>query len=113
MWADELFCDLKSQGFHLERTRLTHTQRLDRLMLALALAYWWGTGTRHLDRPRQTPEVQLVHSGLALNSSSAYIEQTTRCCAHTGTVNRKPVRALRHGSGIPDVNLYWRYTMLV
>ena len=38
MWADELFRDLKSQGFHLEQTRLTHPERLDRLMLALALA---------------------------------------------------------------------------
>jgi hypothetical protein len=44
MWADELFRDLKSHGFHLEQTRLTHTERLDRLMLALALAYWWVLG---------------------------------------------------------------------
>ena len=48
MWADELFRDSKSQGFHLEHTRLTHPERLDRLMLALALAYWWDLGTRHL-----------------------------------------------------------------
>jgi hypothetical protein len=44
MWADEMFRDLKSQGFHLEQTRLTHPERLDRLMLALALAYWWVLG---------------------------------------------------------------------
>ena len=34
----------KSQGFHLEQTRSTHPERLDRLMLALALAYWWVLG---------------------------------------------------------------------
>ena len=44
MWADARFRDLKSQGFHLEQTRLTHTERLDRLMLALALAHWWVLG---------------------------------------------------------------------
>jgi hypothetical protein len=44
MWTDEMFRDLKSQGFHLEQTRLTHTDRIDRLMLALALAYWWVLG---------------------------------------------------------------------
>ena len=44
MWADEMYRDLKSQGFHLEQTRLTHPERLDRLMLALALAYYWVLG---------------------------------------------------------------------
>lgn len=44
MWADELFRDLKSQGFHLDQTRLTHTERIDRLMLIMALAYWWIIG---------------------------------------------------------------------
>jgi hypothetical protein len=44
MWADEMYRDLKSQGFHLEQTRLTHPERIDRLMLALALAYWWVIG---------------------------------------------------------------------
>jgi hypothetical protein len=44
MWADEMFRDLKSQGFHLNQTRLDRTDRIDRLMLALALAYWWVIG---------------------------------------------------------------------
>jgi hypothetical protein len=44
MWVDEMFRDLKSQGFHLEQTRLDRTDRIDRLMLALALAYWWVIG---------------------------------------------------------------------
>ena len=44
MWVDEMFRDLKSQGFHLDQTRLDRTDRIDRLMLALALAYWWVIG---------------------------------------------------------------------
>jgi hypothetical protein len=44
MWIDELFRDLKGQGFHLNQTRLTHPERIDRLMLILALAYWWIMG---------------------------------------------------------------------
>jgi hypothetical protein len=44
MWADEMFRDLKSHGFHLEQTRLLRTDRIDRLMLALALAYGWVIG---------------------------------------------------------------------
>jgi hypothetical protein len=44
MWADEMYRDLKSQGFHLEQTRLHRPERIDRLMLVLALAYWWVLG---------------------------------------------------------------------
>lgn len=73
MWVDEMFRDLKSQGFHLEQTRLTHTDRLDRLMLALALAYWWVLGRgiwvdrMHLRRPvdrRKHPKCSLFTLGL-------------------------------------------------
>jgi len=44
MWIDEMFRDLKGQGFHLNQTRLTDPERIDRLMLILALAYWWILG---------------------------------------------------------------------
>ncbi len=44
MWIDEMFRDLKGQGFHLDKTRLTDPERIDRLMLILALAYWWIIG---------------------------------------------------------------------
>jgi len=44
MWVDEMFRDLKSHGFHLDQTRLDRPERIDRLMLALALAYWWVIG---------------------------------------------------------------------
>ena len=37
------FQDSKSRGFDVERTKITAHDRLDRLILALALALWWGT----------------------------------------------------------------------
>jgi len=40
-WIDQMFRDLKGQGFHLDQTRLEDPQRLDRLMLVLALIYCW------------------------------------------------------------------------
>jgi hypothetical protein len=40
-WVDQMFRDLKGQGFHLDQTRLEDPKRLDRLMLVLALIYWW------------------------------------------------------------------------
>jgi len=39
-----MFRDLKSQGLHLNQTRLDRSDRIDRLMLALALAYGWVVG---------------------------------------------------------------------
>jgi hypothetical protein len=73
MWLDETFRDLKSHGFHLEQTRLDRTDRLDRLMLVLALACWWVLGRgiwvertgqrRQVDRVKQ-PKCSLFTLGL-------------------------------------------------
>jgi len=41
MRIDEMFSDLKSRGFDLEKTRLTDPQRVVRLARLLALAYLW------------------------------------------------------------------------
>jgi hypothetical protein len=41
MWLDEMFGDLKSNGFDLERSRLRHVSRLSRLTLVVALLYVW------------------------------------------------------------------------
>jgi hypothetical protein len=41
MRIDEMFSDLKSRGFNLEKTRLTDPHRLVRLARLLALAYLW------------------------------------------------------------------------
>ena len=73
MWLDETFRDLKSQGFHLEQTRLDRTERIDRLMLALVLACWWVIGRgiwvdrmglrRQVDRAKH-PKCSLFTIGL-------------------------------------------------
>jgi hypothetical protein len=48
MWIEEMFGDLKKNGFDLERTMLRHFDRLSRLTLAVALLYVWliSIGTR-------------------------------------------------------------------
>jgi hypothetical protein len=42
MWIEEMFGDLKSHGFDLERTMLRHPEKLSRLTLAVALLYVWS-----------------------------------------------------------------------
>ena len=45
-WGIEpLFSDLKSRGFDLEATQLRHPDRLDRLLLIMALALYWCVWT--------------------------------------------------------------------
>lgn len=48
MWIEEMFGDMKGNGFDLESTHLQHFQRLSRLTLAVALLYVWliSVGTR-------------------------------------------------------------------
>jgi hypothetical protein len=41
MWLKEMFGDMKSNGFDLERSRLRHFLRLSRLTLAVCLLYVW------------------------------------------------------------------------
>jgi hypothetical protein len=48
MWIEEMFGDMKGNGFDLESTHLRHFLRLSRLTLAVALLYVWliSTGSR-------------------------------------------------------------------
>ena len=48
MWIEEMFGDMKGNGFDLESTHLRHFLRLSRLTLAIALLYVWliSTGSR-------------------------------------------------------------------
>ena len=48
MWIEEMFGDLKGNGFDLESTHVRHFLRLSRLTLAIALLYVWliSTGSR-------------------------------------------------------------------
>jgi len=45
MWIEEMFGDMKGNGFDLESTHLRHFRRLSRLTLAIALLYIWLIST--------------------------------------------------------------------
>lgn len=54
-WGIEsLFSDLKSRGFGITKTKLKHPDRIERLMLVLAIATYWAvsTGMRTEDNQR-------------------------------------------------------------
>lgn len=40
-WIEEMFSDHKSRGLNLEKTRLTDPDRLQKLLVAVPLAYLW------------------------------------------------------------------------
>jgi Transposase DDE domain len=40
-WIEEMFFDHKSRGLNLESTRLTDPDRIERLLVAVTLAYLW------------------------------------------------------------------------
>jgi hypothetical protein len=40
-WIEEMFSDHKSRGLNLEATRITDPDRLERLLVAVTLAYLW------------------------------------------------------------------------
>lgn len=75
MWIEEMFGDLKGNGFDLESTHLRHFARLSRLTLAAALLYVWlvSTGTRgikngerHLVDRRDRRDLSIFRIGLRL-----------------------------------------------
>lgn len=41
MWIEEMYGDMKGHGFDLEATHLQHAERIDRLMLAVCIAFVW------------------------------------------------------------------------
>jgi hypothetical protein len=54
-WIDEMFGDLKKNGFNLESSHLHDFLRLSRLTLAVALLYTWlmSTGSTLIDSPER------------------------------------------------------------
>lgn len=56
-WIEEMFSDHKSRGLNLEKTRLTDLDRLQRLLVAVTLAYLWlmqiGFCVVTTDNPKQ------------------------------------------------------------
>ena len=75
MWIEEMFGDLKGNGFDLESTHLRHFARLSRLTLATALLYAWlvstgaramKNGQRHLVDRKDRRDLSIFRIGLGL-----------------------------------------------
>jgi len=75
MWIEEMFGDLKGNGFDLESTHLRHFARLSRLTLAAALLYVWlvstgvrgiKNGQRHLVDRKDRRDLSIFRIGLRL-----------------------------------------------
>jgi len=72
-WIEETFRDFKSYGFHYDQTGLRDPDRLDRLVLIIALACWWVLAVgiwlhrmglrRQVDRSKR-PKLSLFQLGL-------------------------------------------------
>lgn len=49
-WGIEpMFSDFKTRGFQITKTQLKHADRIERLILVLAIAYFWAVSTGMLD----------------------------------------------------------------
>lgn len=75
MWIEEMFGDMKGNGFDLESTHLRHFLRLSRLTLAVVLLYVWlistgsravKNGQRHLVDRAERRDLSIFQIGLRL-----------------------------------------------
>jgi hypothetical protein len=58
-WGIEsMFSDFKSRGFGITKTQLKHTDRIERLILVLAIAIFWAVSTGMSPRPKSPPKSQ-------------------------------------------------------
>jgi len=89
MWVEEMFGDLKSNGFDLESTHLIHFLRLSRLTLAVVLLYVWliaagsraiKNGRRHLVDRAERRDLSIFQIGLRL---------VERCLTNTWPISAK------------------------
>lgn len=72
-WIETMYGDMKARGFDLEATQLRHHQRIERLMLAVCLAYLWlvalgswvvKNGYRHLVDRKERRDKSYFRLGL-------------------------------------------------
>ncbi len=84
-WIEETFRDFKSYGFHYDQTGVRDPDRLDRLVLIIALACWWALGIgiwldrmglrRSVDRAKR-PKLSLFQLGLRYINRLLYLGKT-------------------------------------
>ena len=65
-WGIEaMFSDFKTRGFNLEASQIERTDRLDRLVLVLALALYWAVSTGLWDAIENRTPVEKSRGGAA------------------------------------------------
>lgn len=84
-WIEETFRDFKSYGFNYDKTGLRDPDRLDRLVLIIALACWWAMSLgiwldrlglrRSVDRVKQ-PRLSLFQLGLRFINRLLHLGQS-------------------------------------
>lgn len=88
-WSIEpMFSDFKGRGFELEDSQLEHADRLERLILIMALAMYWCVGVGQEDAlSRPTPlekkrgRKPIPSTGASGNSTAAWCPGSPEACA--------------------------------
>ncbi len=58
-WGIEaMFSDFRTRGFGLEDTQIRHPDRLERLILVMALALYWAVSTGMWDATKNPPPAE-------------------------------------------------------
>lgn len=88
-WIEETFRDFKSYGFHYNETGVRDPDRLDRLVLIIALACWWVMAVgiwlhrmglrREVDRSKR-PKLSLFQLGLRYINRLLHLGETPDVC---------------------------------
>jgi hypothetical protein len=88
-WIEETFRDFKSFGFHYDETGIQDPDRLDRLVLIIALACWWVMSVgiwlhrmglrREVDRAK-APKLSLFQLGLRYINRLLHRGETPDVC---------------------------------
>ena len=69
-WGIEpLFSDMKTRGFRITQTQLRHADRIERLMLILALACFWAVSTGMQPKPHKQQPSKKKKRGVVFHSS--------------------------------------------
>lgn len=93
-WPIEaMFSDFKSRGFGITETQLEHADRIERLILVMALAMYWSTSAGMSD---ETP----------LPKSQK--KRFRSWCSLFTTGLRFIIRAIRHGLPVPPLWARWK-----